>query len=124
MTSRINYSIHTDVKHGPLELVDVEAIRRSVTEQWFNQTLVQVNDSVVRLGVVQGEFHWHKHDDEDEFFYVVDGELLVDVEGGETVALSPGQGYLVPRGHVHRTRAPGRTAMLMIATSGVRPTGD
>ena len=124
MASRINYDIHTDVKHGPLELIDVDAIRHSVTEQWFNQTLVQVNDAVVRLGVVQGEFHWHKHDDEDEFFYVVDGELMVDVEDEDTVALSPGQGYVVPKGRIHRTRAPTRTAMLMIATSDVRPTGD
>lgn len=127
MPDRINYNIHTDVKHGPLELIDVESIRGRVTDQWFNQSLVRVNDSVVRLGVVQGEFHWHKHEDGDELFYVLDGELFVDVEKGEkgkTVGLSPGQGYLVPKGLMHRTRAPTRTSMLMIETSDVRPTGD
>ena len=94
------------------------------TEGWFNQTLCRVNDSVVRLGVVEGEFHWHKHDQDDEFFYVVSGRLFVDVENGPSVELLPEQGYTVPRGVVHRTRARERTAMLMIETAGVVPSGD
>jgi len=118
------YDLHTDIKHQALELVDVGAIRRSVNEGWFNQTLCQVNDSVVRLGVVEGEFHWHKHDNEDEFFYVVSGRLFVDVEGGSSVELLPEQGYTVPRGVIHRTRAPERTAMLMIESAGIVPAGD
>jgi mannose-6-phosphate isomerase-like protein (cupin superfamily) len=77
----------------------------------------------VRLGVIQGEFHWHKHDNEDEFFYVVAGKLLIDVDG-RTIELNPNQGFTVPRGVVHRTRAPSRTAMLMIEGAGVTPTGD
>jgi mannose-6-phosphate isomerase-like protein (cupin superfamily) len=117
------YDIHNDVKFGPLNRIDVAQIR-AVTDGWFNQTLCQVNDSVVRLGVVEGEFHWHKHDNEDEFFYVVSGRLFVDVEGGPSVELLPEQGYTVPRGVVHRTRAPERTAMLMIESAGVVPTGD
>jgi len=118
------YTIHTDVKFAPLELIDVNAVRDSVRELWFNQTLTRVNDCVVRLGVVQGEFHWHKHDAEDEFFYVVDGALFIDVEGGPSVELKPGQGFTVPKGVVHRTRAPTKTAMLMFEGAGVRPTGD
>jgi mannose-6-phosphate isomerase-like protein (cupin superfamily) len=118
------YDIHTDVRFGPLDLVDVKEIRTSQSQGWFNQTLCRVNDSVVRLGVVEGEFHWHKHDNEDEFFYVVSGRLFVDVEDGPSVKLLPEQGYTVPRGVVHRTRAPERTAMLMIESAGVVPTGD
>ena len=119
-----SYDIHTDVRFGPLSLIDVGQIRDEVTEAWFNQTLCRVNDSVVRLGVVQGEFHWHKHDNEDEFFYVVSGRLFVDVENGPSVELLPEQGYTVPKGVVHRTRAPERTAMLMIELASVIPTGD
>jgi mannose-6-phosphate isomerase-like protein (cupin superfamily) len=118
------YVIHTDPKFGGLELIDVPKFRSEITDKWFNQTLCRVNDSVVRLGVVQGEFHWHKHDAEDEFFFVLEGRLLIDVEGQPTVALAPNQGYIVPRGVLHRTRAPERTAMLMMATAGVKPTGD
>ena len=118
-----DYVIHTDVKFDFLQLIDVDKLRREVTEPWFNQTLCRVNDCVVRLGVIQGEFHWHKHDNEDEFFYVVAGQLLIDVDG-RTVELNPNQGFTVPRGVVHRTRAPTRTAMLMIEGAGVKPTGD
>ena len=118
------YDIHTDVRFGPLDLIDIGQIRGSQTQGWFNQTLCRVNDFVVRLGVVEGEFHWHKHDNEDEFFYVVSGRLFVDVEDGPSVELLPEQGYTVPKGVVHRTRAPERTAMLMIELASVSPVGD
>ena len=117
------YTIHTDVKYRPLELVDVKALQRATKEQWFNQTLCEVNDSVVRLGVLKGEFHWHKHDHEDEFFYVVEGRFCIDLEG-RTVELVPQQGFTVPKGVVHRTRAPERTVVLMIEAASIKPTGD
>jgi mannose-6-phosphate isomerase-like protein (cupin superfamily) len=117
------YTIDTEVKFGFLELIDVSAIRAAVKEKWHNQTLCRVNDCVVRLGVVQGEFHWHKHDHEDEFFYVVDGRLLIDLED-RSIELLPDQGFTVPRGALHRTRAPERTAMLMIEGAAIKPTGD
>ena len=123
MPSDQKYSIHNDAKFRPLELVDVRKLQGEVREQWFNQTLCRVNDSVVRLGVIQGEFHWHKHDNEDEFFYVVEGKFLVDLEG-RTVELVPQQGFTVPKGVRHRTRAPVRTVILMVEGSTVTPTGD
>jgi mannose-6-phosphate isomerase-like protein (cupin superfamily) len=118
-----DYAINTDVSVGDLRLVDVDAISQSVTDTWFNQSLCRVNDCVIRLGVVEGEFHWHKHDLEDEFFFVVEGNLLIDLED-RTVQLGPKQGFTVPRGVVHRTRALERTVMLMMEGSGVVPTGD
>ena len=117
------YTINKDVAYGFLSLIDVDKIKDDVTDEWFNQTLCEVNDCVVRLGVVQGDFHWHHHDHEDEFFYVVSGKLLIDLED-RTVALEPNQGFTVPRKVRHRTRAPVRTAMLMIEGAGVEPTGD
>ena len=117
------YQIHTDVTYAALERIDVAALAASV-EPWFNQTLCRVNESVIRLGVVEGEFHWHRHDLDDEFFYVAEGRLLVDVENAETVDLEPGQAFVVPAGTMHRTRAPVRTVILMAATAQVRPTGD
>ena len=118
-----DYTIETDVKYAPLEAFDVGALQRSL-EPWTNQTLCRVNDMVMRLGVVEGEFHWHRHDKDDEFFYVIDGLLIVDVEGRDSVELAPGQAIVVPAGTVHRTRAPVRTAMLMAETMAIRATGD
>ena len=117
------YATHLNEFFGPLELVDVPALVKACKDQWYNQTLCRVNDSVVRLGIVQGEYHWHKHDHDDEFFYVVDGHLLIDLEG-RTVDLAPKQGFVVPRGVVHRTRALERCVMLMVENAGIVPTGD
>jgi len=117
------YSTHLNEQYGPLELVDVPALVAACNHPWYNQTLCRVNDSVVRLGVIQGEYHWHKHDDEDEFFYVVDGRLLIDLEG-RTEELRPRQGFVVPKGVVHRTRAPERPVILMVEGAGIIPTGD
>ncbi len=123
MAEREPYSIHLEAKFPPLERIDVQALAAACRETWSNQTLCQVNDCVVRLGVVEGEFHWHKHDREDELFYVVAGRLLVDLDD-RTIELGPQQGCLVPRTVRHRTRAPERTVMLMIEGAGVQPTGD
>ena len=117
------YATHLDILRGPLERIDVQALVDACRDPWYNQTLCQVNDAVVRLGVVQGEYHWHKHDEEDEFFYVVAGKLLVDLEG-RTMELGPRQGVVVPRGAVHRTRAPEPTVMLMVERATIVPTGS
>ena len=117
------YDTHLNVLYPPLEVVDVPALVAACTHPWYNQTLCQVNESVVRLGVIRGEYHWHKHDAEDEFFFVVEGKLLIDLEG-RTVELAPRQGFVVPKGVMHRTRAPERTVILMVETAGIIPTGD
>ena len=120
---KTTYSINTDVKFNPLELIDVTRIQKETRDQWVNQTLCRVNDCVVRLGVLQGEFHWHKHDHEDEFFYVVEGKFVIELDG-RTVELKPQQGFTVPKGVMHRTSAPERSVILMIEGKGVVPTGD
>ena len=117
------YSTHLDIKFAPLEVVDVPALVAACDHPWYNQTLCQVNESVVRLGVAAGEYHWHQHDDEDEFFFVVSGRFLIDLED-RTVDLQPGQGFAVPKGVQHRPRAPERTVILMVEGAGIVPTGD
>lgn len=123
MNEQTKYTVNLDVKFGFLELIDVPTLVAASREQIYSQTLCQVNDSVVRLGVIQGELHWHKHDEEDEFFFVLQGKFLIDLEG-KTVTLEPHQGYVIPKGAVHRTRAPQRTAVLMVEKSSVKPTGN
>ena len=120
----MSYDIHTDLASAPLERIDVGKMADDCAVPWWNQSLCQVNDCVARVGVFHGEFHWHKHDREDELFFVLEGRLLLDVEGKGTTELAPRQGMVVPKGIVHRTRAKERTVVLMIEAAGVKPTGD
>jgi mannose-6-phosphate isomerase-like protein (cupin superfamily) len=117
------YATHLNILFPALSLVDVPSLVSQVKDQWYNQTLCKVNDSVVRLGVMQGEYHRHKHDQDDEFFLVLDGHFIIDLEG-QSIDLQPWQGYVVPRGVVHRTRAPERAVILMVETAAIVPTGD
>ena len=118
------YVNHMNILHDPLQLIDVQSLVNKCTDRWYNQTLCQVNESVVRLGILHGEYHWHKHDKEDEFFFTLTGKLILDIEGGESIELHPHQGFAVPKGVVHKTRAPEKTVVLMIETAGIVPTGD
>jgi len=123
MSDYNKYSIDLEVKFKPLEIIDVSRLIAKSKKKWQNLSLCKVNDSVVRLAVIEGEFHWHKHDKEDEFFFVIDGVLLIDLEDN-TIKLKSNQGFTVPRGLIHRTRAPSRTSVLLIEKSTIKPTGD
>jgi mannose-6-phosphate isomerase-like protein (cupin superfamily) len=123
----MTYDIHMDVKYKPLEVVDAHKLVAENTQPWWNQSLCVVNESVARIGVFCGEFHWHKHDREDELFFVLEGTLLLDIEdadGQRTHELAVHQGMVVPKGVMHRTRAPQRTVVLMVEPATVVPTGD
>ena len=118
------YETHLDVRFAPLAVVDVPALVAQVRHPWYNQTLCKVNDSVIRLGVFQpGEYHWHKHEQDDEFFFVLEGRFIIDLEG-RSIELKPQEGFVVPKGVVHRTRAPERAVILMAETAAIVPTGD
>jgi mannose-6-phosphate isomerase-like protein (cupin superfamily) len=117
------YATYLDIKFPALAVVDVPALVKACTDKWYNQTLCQVNESVVRLGVMQGEYHWHKHDNDDEFFFVLDGHFIIDLEG-KSIDLQPREGYVVPKGVVHRTRAPDRAVILMVETAAIVPSGS
>jgi mannose-6-phosphate isomerase-like protein (cupin superfamily) len=123
MDTQFSYVTKLDVKYDYLQKIDIPQMVRECTDKWFNQTLTRVNDSVVRVGIVEGEYHWHKHDNDDEFFFVLDGQLLVDLED-RTIELNPQEGVTIPKGVVHRTRAPKKTVMLMVETNAIQPTGD
>ena len=123
MNNNTKYSIDLKVKFGPLEIIDISKLIENSTKKWQNISLCTVNNSVIRLAVIEGEFHWHKHDKEDEFFYVIDGLLLIDLEDS-LIELKPKQGFSVPKGMMHKTRAPTRTSVLVIEDNTVKPTGD
>jgi mannose-6-phosphate isomerase-like protein (cupin superfamily) len=121
--SKYPYATHLNALYSALELVDAPALIAACRDKWYNQTLCKVNDSVVRLGVMQGEYHWHKHDNDDEFFFVLEGCFIIDLEG-RTIELRPRQGYVVPKGVMHRTSAPEKTVIIMVENAGIIPTGD
>jgi mannose-6-phosphate isomerase-like protein (cupin superfamily) len=123
MSNQYPYTTKLDIKHKHFELIDIPQMVKEVKDKWFNQTLTEVNSSVVRVGIVQGEYHWHKHENDDEFFFVLEGKLFVDLED-KTIEMNPGQGVTVSKNILHRTRAPQKTVMLMVENKGIIPTGD
>ena len=123
MEESTTYDIDLSVQFAHLEKIDVPAVVAATKVKWANRTLTQVNDSVVRLGMLEGEFHWHKHDDDDEFFFVLEGQLLIDLED-RTIELNPQQGVTITKGVMHRPRAPKKTVVMMVETSAIKPTGD
>jgi mannose-6-phosphate isomerase-like protein (cupin superfamily) len=130
MGNDYNYTTKLDVKFKHFQVIDIPKMVEEVKDKWFNQTLTEVNGSVVRVGIVEGEYHWHKHQNDDEFFFVLEGKLFIDlresVPSGEerTIELKPGQGVTVTKNVLHRTRAPQKTVMLMVENKGIMPMGD
>ena len=122
MDKVLNYNQRMDIKYDHQEIIDINEIVQNCTDKWFNQTLTKVNNSVVRLGIVEGEYHWHKHEEEDEFFFVLSGKLYIDLEE-KTVELNPNEGMTVSKGLMHKTRAPQKTVMLMVETDTIDPIG-
>jgi mannose-6-phosphate isomerase-like protein (cupin superfamily) len=117
------YATFLDIKFPALTVVDVPSLVAANTHPWYNQTLCKVNESVIRVGVMQGEYHWHKHDHDDEFFFVLEGRFIIDLEE-RSVDLGPQEGFVVPKGVLHRTRATQRAVILMVETASIVPTGD
>jgi mannose-6-phosphate isomerase-like protein (cupin superfamily) len=124
MEKQFDYVTNLDIKFGHLQCIDIPQMVNECKDKWFNQTLTKVNDSMVRLGIVEGEYHWHKHTNDDEFFFVISGQLFIDIEDNKTIELNSNQGVTITKGIMHRPRAPKKTVMLMVETSVIQPTGD
>jgi mannose-6-phosphate isomerase-like protein (cupin superfamily) len=76
-----------------------------------NFVVAEINDHVLRIAVIDGEFHWHEHET-DELFMVLEGELIIDLENNKTFKLLPGEIFNVPAHTQHRTRSNGKTVNL------------
>jgi mannose-6-phosphate isomerase-like protein (cupin superfamily) len=126
-TQQFPYVTRLNILHPHLDVINEKALADACEFKWWNQTLCQVNDSVVRMAVVEGEYHWHKHDNEDEFFYVIDGHLSIDTKGDLedcVIELGPRQGVVITKGVMHRPRAATRTTILMVEPATIVPTGS
>jgi mannose-6-phosphate isomerase-like protein (cupin superfamily) len=123
MKKKYEYNQFMDVKFQHQELIDISSIVNDCDDKWFNQTLTRINDSVARIGIVEGEYHWHTHEDDDEFFFVLSGKLFIDLKD-KTIELNPHQGVTISKGTAHRPRAPEKTVMLMVETAAIDPIGN
>ena len=123
MSTQDSYNTKLDIKFKHFEVIDIPQMVKECKDKWFNQTLTEVNNSVVRVGIIKGEYHWHKHGNDDEFFFVLEGKLLIDLED-KTIELTAGQGVTISRNVMHKTRAPIKTVILMVENRGIIPTGD
>ena len=123
MKKKYDYNQLMEVKYDHHEVIEVPKIVKDCTDKWFNQTLTKVNDSVVRIGIVEGDYHWHKHDEDDEFFFVLSGKLYIDLDD-QTIELNPNEGTTISKGIMHRPRAPKKTVMLMVETDSIDPIGN
>lgn len=104
--------------------IDLHAKLSTFDDAWQPRTVSLFNGHDVMVVKVRGDYHWHVHPDTDDFFLVLDGRLDIDLEDGSTVALGPGQLYVVPRGVRHRPRARGEAQMLLIESTGTPNSGD
>src|SRR2546423_9770502 len=100
------------IRFAPLQVVDLAAEAAAVSEPYRNQVMSRVNGSCLRLAVLNDVFRWHHHPTSDELFLVVEGTLVIDLDGGTELRLGPWQAVTIPAGTVHRTRAIGRTVNL------------
>ena len=123
MDNEYPYNTRLDIRYKHLERIDIPLVVSECRDKWFNQSLTKVNDSVVRIGIVEGEYHWHKHDNDDEFFFVLEGILFIDLED-KTIELNPNQGVTIPKGVMHKPRALQKAVVLMVETINIKPTGD
>ena len=104
-------------------VVDLAAKLGQFSDHWSPKVVARMNDYEIKVVKVQGKFTWHTHDDTDELFLVVDGELTIQLRDGD-VTLGAGQLYVVPRGVEHCPIAEGEVSALLIEPAGVVNTGD
>ncbi|MBF0312795.1 MAG: cupin domain-containing protein [Oligoflexia bacterium] len=120
----MEYDIKMTPVYGSLEKISIADAKKLSNHPWFNRTLCEVNESVVRIGVFNGEFHWHSHDKEDEFFFVIEGTLAIEVENKETIELKANEGTVIPKGVRHRPLAAYGATVLMVESKSIAPIGD
>ncbi len=94
-----------------------------VPDPWTPRVVAELNDYQFKVARLEGEFVWHKHDETDEAFLVLEGELTIELRDG-AVELGPGELCVVPRGVEHRPVARRECRVLLVEPRGVVNTGD
>lgn len=102
---------------------NVYDLTNGLEDDWKNFVVSEVNDHVVRLSLLQRDFHWHSHSKSDEVFYVIQGKLFVDLED-RTEELHPGEMITIPKNVQHRTRSQDRTILLCFESMDNDVSGD
>lgn len=106
--------------HSTINLVEKFS---KFSEHYTPKIIAEANGQLVKLAKVQGEFVWHRHDDEDELFFVVKGHLTIQMRDGN-VELGPGEMFVVPRGVEHCPKADEETHIMLIEPNSTQHTGE
>lgn len=121
---KYDYNQQMAIKYDYLEKITINDIVEENMDTWFNQSLCEVNSSVLRLGIFEGAYHMHKHDSDDEVFFVLEGSMILETEN-ENFELQKYEGCCVPKGTKHRPVVPnGKAIVLMIENKGIDPIGS
>jgi mannose-6-phosphate isomerase-like protein (cupin superfamily) len=104
--------------------IRLEDRAEEIDETWSPIDVARVNDQVVRMAKIQGQYHWHKHTNEDELFYVLSGSITIQLRDQPDVALSEGEMAVIPKGMEHRPTSEGLSHILMLEPYALVSRGD
>lgn len=107
-----------------IPVIDVGENAAEITEPWSPVDVAYINDQVIRLALFHGEYHWHRHGEEDELFYVVKGGITIRLRAQPDVVLGEGQLCVVPKGVEHRPESPEPSVVLLFEPQVLKSRGD
>ena len=107
-----------------IPVASLQESMNAITDAWCPVDIAIVNDQVVRMALIEGEYHWHKHTNEDELFYVLQGEIVIQVRDEPDVVLHDGEMAVIPKGIEHRPTSAGPSYILMFEPRALKSRGD
>jgi mannose-6-phosphate isomerase-like protein (cupin superfamily) len=107
-----------------IPVVNLQQRMNALTATWSPVDIAIVNDQVMRLALIEGEYHWHRHANEDELFYVLEGEIVIQVRNEPDIPLHAGEMAVIPKGVEHRPTSAGPSYILMFEPRALKSSGD
>lgn len=105
-------------------IVNIQEEIKSITKPWSPIDVAQVNNQIIRLAIFEGEYHWHKHNEEDELFYVIEGEIKIQIKNMDDIILKKGEMTVIPKGIEHRPVSEKKSVILLFEPEKLRSKGD
>ena len=105
-------------------IINLKDKLHSINKPWSPVDLLHANDQVIRMALIEGEYHWHKHVNEDEVFYVIKGQVIIQLKDQPDIFLKEGEMAVVPKGAEHCPISPCPSYILMIEPSVLKSKGD
>ena len=106
-----------------MDKIDLKEKLSMFSDHWSPKVVAEMNDYQIKLVKIEGDFVWHNHEDTDELFFVIEGNMEIEFED-KTVELNEGEMYVVPKGVNHKPSAQNECKVMLIEPRGVVNTGD